>query len=149
MYQRLLQEIAQKRQKYGESMQAPASQDQISALRERAQRELQSTLPEPYLSLLTRNNGLDWNGTFILASEETSIAGFPDRFIRGFVDWNLLRRDLSEFNDLLVFGESGIDLYVYQISTSEYQIRDSSSLDVIEVFTSFDELIAEALRKTL
>jgi hypothetical protein len=149
MYEELIEEIAKRHKKFGESMQPPASPKQISTLREKAERELHANLPEPYLKLLSVTNGIDWNGTFFLASEDSPIAGFPDRFVRGFVEWNLLHRDIGAFHDLLVFGESGIDLYVYQLSLAEYQIRDTQSLDVMEISPSFDALVIDALKKIL
>jgi hypothetical protein len=87
-----------------------------------------------------------WNGLQIFASETMPIVGCADVKILGFVDLNLIYRENEDCLDLLFFGESGIDSYVYCISAKQYQILDRVSLSLTETFDSFEMLIYEAFQ---
>jgi hypothetical protein len=52
-------------------------------------------------------------------------------------------------NRFVVFGESDLDLYVYEPTNNKFSARDRISLDEAESYSSFDDLIMEALRKHL
>jgi hypothetical protein len=147
MYQDLLNEIALKRSKYSGSMQPPCPTQEIARLRDDVRRKLSTELPNGYAQFLATTNGFDWNGLVIYASATSLIVGHQDRHIPGFVETNLMNREEDEwYHDLLVFGNSGLDRYVFRISTKEYQILDITSLDLTEKHDSFDSLISEALR---
>lgn len=149
MYQELLSEVEAAQAKYGGRMQPPCSGEQLARLRESVRRGLQAELPEAYAALLRRTDGLNWNGLFIYASEETAIVGAPDASIPGFAEMNVLYRDDEWFDDLLVFGEGNMDLYVRRISTGEYQVIDRVPGNVIETLPSFERLLAAAIEAHL
>lgn len=149
-YEKLLQEIAEKKCKYSESMQPGCQNQQIAKLQKNTLENLSAELPNEYIDFLCITDGLDWNGLLIYASETSPIIGYKDRSIPGFLETNLLNRDEDEScKDLLFFGCSGIDAYVLKVSTEEYQILDRVSLDITETFPSFDALIFEALKSHL
>jgi hypothetical protein len=108
--------------------------------------QLNCTLPDGYIEFLSITNGLKWNGLQIFASETMPIVGCADVKILGFVDLNLIYRENEDCLDLLFFGESGIDSYVYCISAKQYQILDRVSLSLTETFDSFEMLIYEAFQ---
>lgn len=147
MYESLLRELAKKRAKYSQSMQPPCEEGKIEQLEREALAKLSTALPDEYIEFLKITNGLDWNGLLIYACETTPISGYTDRFIPGFLETNLrTRKECEPCRDFLFFGDSGIDAYAYKISSSEYQILDRSSMELTETFSSFDDLISEALR---
>lgn len=150
MYQESLDKIAEEQKEYDLSLQPPASAEQIEDLESATKEELNVELPEAYKVFLKKTNGLNYNGLFIYATEMVEISGMEDEFINGFVDENLLHREVVEdFNDLLIFADGNLDFYVYQISKDEYQTRDRASLDITQKFSSFEELITEALNSHL
>lgn len=148
-YHQLLETIAQEHQKFQQSMQPPCNPQKLIQLKEKVENQLNCTLPDGYIEFLSITNGLDWNGLLIFASETIPIVGYTDRKIPGFVDMNLLYRENEDCLDLLFFGESGIDSYVYCISAKQYQILDRVSLSLTETFDSFEMLIYEAFQCNL
>lgn len=149
MYQELLDSIAEEKKTYDLELQPPATSEQIEELEIKANEQLGAKLPEAYKHFLSRTNGLNYNGLFIYATEKVQVSGVPDAFINGFIEENLSHREIDGFNDLLVFADGNLDIYIYQNSTAEYQSRDRSSLDVMQTFSSFEELITEALNSHL
>jgi hypothetical protein len=151
MYEKFLTEIEEEEASSGEQMEPGASAAQTASLKETALRELGAELPAGYLDFLGRHNGLIYNGLNIYGTEQRKAAGDdPDVFIEGFTEANLDYRDVDYFSDLLVFGDGDIDLYVYQVSKNEYQVRDRIPADnIYETFRTFEELIAHALEKYL
>ena len=142
----MLQNIVEQARSYGDTMQSPCSLVQLQNFRIRAKKELQIEIPEEYVDFLRLHNGLDWNGLTLYASETVLIEGYTDRFILGCVEANLLRRDYDKWKHFLIFAETGDEDYCLEITTSQYVIVDSVSMDILETFASFDQLIAEAFR---
>jgi hypothetical protein len=145
MYQSVLEEVRKKRRDYDLENQPGASPASLTKLREQARIELKMDVPEAYIRFLRLSDGLVWNGLEIYASEKVPLAGHTDRFIEGFVDANLDRRDVEACKELLIFGEGNIDLYVYNVHQRKHFILDRTSLDITEEADSFDSLIAKAL----
>jgi hypothetical protein len=145
-YHQFLEIIAQEQQEFQQSMQPPCNPQKLIQLKEQVENQLNCTLPDGYIEFLSITNGLEWNGLQIFASETMPIVGYTDGKIPGFVDMNLLYRENEDCLDLLFFGESGIDSYVYCISTKQYQILDRVSLSLTETFDSFEMLIYEAFQ---
>ncbi len=149
MYRTLLEEIANEHKRYGLTMQPPCSQELLMSLKDRCRRELAHDLPGEYCTFLEYTDGLDWNGLMLYASIRRPLAQSPDSYIWEFVESNLLHRERPRLGKFLVFGHSGVDLYVYNIDASDYQVIDQVSLDLTESFPSFEQLITEALKSHL
>jgi hypothetical protein len=149
MYQELLQRVAEEQRRFGSGLQPPAAGEQIQLLIERAQKELHTKPPVEYLNFLRVTNGLDWNGVVIYASDTAPIVGHPDRPIPDLVEMNLNYRDDSRFDDLLVIGSNGMDIYTYRISNGAYEIYDEVPHELVETIPTFDELMTKALNRSL
>ena len=145
-YHQFLEIVAQEQQEFQQSMQPPCNPQKLIQIKEQVENQLNCTLPDGYIEFLSITNGLNWNGLQIFASETMPIVGCADVKILGFVDMNLLYRENEDCLDLLFFGESGIDSYVYCISAKQYQILDRVSLSLTETFDSFEMLIYEAFQ---
>ncbi len=148
-YQHFLNQISAKHKEYGESLQPACSARELADLQLRARKELGIDIPPGYAEFLRQNDGFDWNGLVIFASKTVPIVGYTDRFIEGFVDWNLGFRSAEWKNEFVVFGDSGLDLYLYEPAKEKYSARDRVSLDEAESYSSFEEMISEALSKRL
>lgn len=149
MYQKILNEIATQARSYGTDMQSPCLPDQMRQFLDKAKKELQVEIPQAYIRFLQVHNGFNWNGLTIYATEKVPIVGYADRFIDGCVEANLIRRDYNEWKHFLIFGETGDEDYCLDVSTLQYVIVDSVSTNILETFLSFDQLIAEALRRRI
>jgi len=149
IYQHFLDQISAKREEYGRSLQPACSTRELADLETRARKELGIDIPAGYAQFLCQQNGFNWNGLFIYASKTVPIVGYTDRFIEGFIDANLDFRSGGWENDLILFGDSNLDIYVYDPSKKKYSARDRISLDEAESYSSFEEMITEALRQHL
>jgi len=148
IYQRDLDLIIDFRRKYRMGIQPPCSEEQIERLKMDTEELLYCKVPDQYIEFLRRINGLCWNGLVIYASAKSPLTGFehlPERFIEGLVDANILWRGYEINEDYLVFAESGISLYVYNLIESQYEEQDQSCREVVKVVPDFDHLIASAL----
>jgi hypothetical protein len=149
MYQELLTRVAEEQRQFGSGLQPPCSEQQIQRLVESASKELHTDLPADYLNFLRLTNGLDWNGVVIYASDTVPITVHPARSIPGIVEMNLNFRDDSRFEDLLVLGSNGMDLYTYRISIRLYEVYDEVPHELMDTFPRFDELMTQALTRSL
>ena len=149
MYQRLLEELEAERARYGGQRQPACSDDRLERLRRRVRDELGTELPNEYAAFLRTQDGLNYNGLFIYASETTPVVGARNATIQGIVEANLGWRDLEEMSTYLVFGDGNMDLYVRHLPTGEYHVIDRVPGNLIERYPSFEQLLAAALRAHL
>jgi SMI1 / KNR4 family (SUKH-1) len=149
MYQELLTRLAEEQSRFKSGLQPPATEEHIQELVEGAREELHTGLPGEYLAFLRLTNGLDWNGVVIYASDNVPIVGHPDRPIPDVVEMNLNYREDARFEDLLVLGSDGMDIYTYRISKGVYEVYDEVPHELVETIPTFDELMTKALTRSL
>lgn len=130
---------------YGDSLQPPATPEQLSRLWRRAPDALQATPPVEYVQFPERCNGIDWDGLILSAAESTLLAGHPDRTIGGIIHKNLARRALPPWAPYLVFGDTGDDVYCLPLGADRYCLVDAVSTDEIEFCESFGAMVEAAL----
>jgi hypothetical protein len=145
MNKELLQEIGEALESANEASPPPCPPEALEKLEKMTQAVFSHGLPPEYAAFLQVMDGLDWNGLVIYASS-TRPAGEPEgAFIQGFVEANLLWRDYEPNKEYLIFAESGLSKYAYNLAQAEYQILDRPSMAVVKSVASFDDLITEAL----
>jgi hypothetical protein len=149
MDMRLVERLAEEHSRFGSAVQPPCSDEQIQLLIQRARTELGAVLPIEYLGFLGLTNGLDWNGVVVYAAETVPLVGHSDRSISGVVEANLGFRDDVRFQDLLVLGSNGMDLYTVRLSTGVCAIYDEIPHELLEQLDTCDELLARALTRSL
>jgi hypothetical protein len=131
----------------GYLMQPPCKPGELETLRYELKQRFRMDVPRGYEDLLRITNGIDFNGTLIFAAKTTPHVNRPGKVIEGLIEANDIRRENAD--QLLIFGESGMEMYAYNLQTDTWGIVDEVSLDLYERFNSFDDLIATALRKRL
>jgi len=149
MYRDLLHRVAKEQARSGRTPQGPCPDVQLARLRRRVRAELGTELPAEYVDLLAHANGLDWNGVVIFASDTTPIVGHLGRSIAGIVEMNLGFRDDRRFEDLLVLGSDGLDIFTYRVSTGAYEVYDEVPHELVADGLSFDALMTRALTRSL
>lgn len=148
MYQDLITKIINKRKAAGMAIQPPGVISNINNMRNECRTKLLCDVPDEYIQFLTMSDGLNWNSLFIYASETMQIAN-TNASILGFVEANLIWQEYEPQKDFIIFGDSDLDKYVYNFTALQYQTIDRVSLEVVEEMSSFDELIASALKSVL
>jgi hypothetical protein len=134
--------------KAGETLRTGAHADQLDRLQKAAVAAFGVELPDEYLAFLVRSNGLDYNGLVIYdceSSPEHRSAGFW----QGFVATNRIWRDNPANESLLVFGDSDMELYAYDLRSRSYCSVDKVAHDRVETYPSFGEMIDQAPRSRL
>jgi len=149
MLDTLISEIADRKAQRQRHLQPPCPPDRLDGLRKNCLADLKSPLPEGYAELLRRTDGIDWNGTVFYASATAPIVGYSDRLIEGFIEANLNRRSGGECEHLLIFGESGMEMYAFSMDTQHFHVLDQLSLDQLEEYASFEQLFTAAYEKRL
>jgi hypothetical protein len=145
MYRAYLEEIRMWEAEKGLDLQPPASEQDILELRRSSVAGLGSDIPDGYAHFLRITNGLEFNGVCIYATRRTVVdVGTYQYTLGGFVDETLVWRSMNE-DDFLVFGESSLDIYIYNPAKSRYEVQDRGAGDVVAVYSSFDELMEKAL----
>ena len=122
----------------------PANDSQVRHLKNAA-RKFDAEIPQAYLDFLqNHHNGFNWNGLFVYAAGGETPR--PNDFV---FENEGLRKDDDRFHDLLVFAEDDMSYYAFCISEREFQVLDKIPMDVMDSFSSFDELFREAFQSRL
>lgn len=148
MNEDVLRRVQVDQSKAGEAVHPGADADQIDRLRKAAFGAFGVELPDDYLAFLERSNGLDYNG-LVIYDCESSPEHRSGGFWQGFVAANRLWRDNPANESLLVFGDSDMELYAYDLRSRGYCSLDKIAHDRVENYRSFDEMIDQALQSRL
>ncbi|MCJ8178424.1 SMI1/KNR4 family protein [Pseudomonas viridiflava] len=120
---------------------AAATDEDIHSLETKCLSELQATLPKQYLDFLRVYDGLIAGGVYIYSSRPHKFRD-SEGYSHALVDQNLIARDLDFMSEFLIFGESDMDIYVLEVASKTFQVRDRQAIDnVFEEFQCFDELL--------
>ena len=94
------------------------------------------------LEFLQLADGVAWNGLGLFGSR-------PNEYCEGIVEGNREFQSDGLPGNFLLFGYDSLSLYLYDISANQYQSTDRAAITVYDRFGSFDELIRDALGRTL
>ncbi|WP_079228604.1 YrhA family protein [Pseudomonas putida] len=126
-----------------------ATEEELFAFIERCRQALGVTPPSEYIEFLGLCDGGAENGVFLYS---TCPAQFVDcaGLTNDFIELNLNWRDLEWMSDYLVLGDSEMDVFVFEISSNKYQVRDRQVFDnIYEEYLSFDGVLRYALELML
>ena len=135
---------------YGDAPQPAASPDQLMALVAQCRDLFQYQLPVGYLELLAVTDGMDFNGYKLYASTTRRMSEY-DADMEGFVEANDLWEDYAENGDhhLLVFGETGGDLFLFDRRDQKFKVTDKVGGDAYQEFDRFEELAEQLFKNAL
>jgi hypothetical protein len=129
--------------------QPPASESTLSALKQESLARLGYEVDPQYLRFLSLSDGLAFNGYTVFASRIAPLAAHPDRLLGGFVETNVELREAEPNLAFVAFGESGNERYVFDLQRKTFAELDHPSLDVLQQFPSFDDMLAYMLSRAL
>lgn len=146
-----LRQIQTEDAQFGDQPQPPAAADALVSLRHQVREKFNYELPNAYVALLALSDGVNFNSYTLYASKTLPIAGYPDRFIEGFVEANYLWEHYERNSDhhLLVFGETGGDLFLFDRRDQKFKVTDKVGGDAYQEFDSFEELVEQLLKNAL
>lgn len=146
-----LQQMQAEDARFGDLSQPLATSDSVAVLKQQAREKFNYELPSAYEALLALSDGVNFNGYTLYASKTRPIAGYSDRLIEGFVEANKLWEEYAQNADhhLLVFGETGDDLFLFDRRDQKFKVIDKVGGDAYEEFDSFEELAAQLFKNAL
>ena len=134
----ILAAISARKREFGRMLRPPASPDAIERLRRYARDTLRTDLPEGYITFLGKNDGLVFNSYTIYAATELKKPYRP-----GFVEVNEILGGPED--GYVYYGDSSIDLYAQNRTSTAWVILDRPSLSVADTLrpSSNDGLLVD------
>ena len=114
---------------------------EIEKLKEKSIEKLNIDIPEEYKEFLKISNGVTSdNGAKFYSKFDLKKRGRYD-----IVDINYDYRELTDIEDFIKLGNDDISYFVYDINTSKYQVLSDGTLDVLNEYNHFYELLKAVL----
>lgn len=149
MWEKLLSEIRNIEQTYGDSLNNPASNEQIEVFENAVKEKLKYVLPEQYLNFLRVVNGLEFNGLKIYGVDSSLSEDEANQSIIGYIETNEIWYENEHQQQYMFFGDSDIGWYCLDISKGVYVELDKPSGTLMEVYKDFDSMLEKALTDSL
>ena len=134
--QELLAAVFDRLAQYEIASQPSLSEEAREAFKSRVAYTLSYELPQAYLDILSKTDGLDLNGVVLYASE-TRLHDDDELSVQGLLEANIqLRLAYTPDKDFIYFGESGMDAYRHNLVANKFEISDRVAGEC--VFATFD-----------
>lgn len=149
MWKDLLIEIKNKREKRGRKLNAPATDEQIEALKRAVQEKFNHLLPEAYLHFLKTMNGLEFNGFVFYGVDPSLFEVQNNQKVYGYVDLNEIWYENEHQKQFMFFGESNISWYCFDLFNQVFVELDNPSGTSMHTYADFDAMLEKALADSL
>ncbi|HWU80681.1 MAG TPA: YrhA family protein [Caulobacter sp.] len=149
MFITLIEALEADQAAHGEVRQGRAFADDINRLRTALHAEFGAVLPQDYALFLRHANGLDYNGLVLYGATQSQAAPGPGGFWQGLCAANRLWREGPGHENLLVLGETDLDLLTVTLAGAEPSQRDKVSGDLARAFESVTDLLQAVISQRL
>jgi hypothetical protein len=149
MWKELLLDIRKVEEKYGDTLNNPASSEQIELLKRTAKEKFNHDLPEQYVNFLKTVNGIDFNGFVFYGVDNTLFEVQNNSKIYGYIDANEIWFENEHQKQYMFFGESDISRYCFDILNKTYVEIDNPSGTIMHTYIDFDSMLEKALKDSL
>lgn len=135
---------------YDEKINSGASDDELKKLNLKSKTLLEvDELPSEYLDVLSKVNGVEFNGFILYGVDEYLLSSKPNQKIYGLIDSNLIWHENKEQKKYLFLGESNISWYVYEYKNKVFFELDNPSGEKINEFDSFYNMFSKLLSDSI
>lgn len=149
MWEKFLSDIIKIEEKYGDTLNAPASDEQLEVLKRTVKEKFGNVLPEQYLNFLKTVNGLEFNG-FIFYGVDSSLFEVQNNdTVYGYVDTNEIWYENEHQKQYMFFGESNISWYCFDLLNGVYVELDNPSGTQMHIYPDFYSMLEKALSDSL
>ena len=145
MWEENLKKIIDEKKMYDEEVNLGASKEEIDKLIVEAKEKLSVEIPKEYLDILSKVNGIEFNGFILYGVDEYLLEHEINQSIYGLVDLNKIWYENEEQKKYLFLGESNISWYVYEYRNKIFIELDNPSGREINKFNSFYEMFNKLL----
>ncbi|WP_040214611.1 YrhA family protein [Clostridium polynesiense] len=134
---------------YDEEVNLGASKEEIDKLIVEVKEKLGVELPKEYLDIISKVNGIEFNGFILYGVDEYLLENEINQSIYGLVDSNQIWHENEEQKKYLFLGESNISWYVYEYKNKNFIELDNPSGRESNKFNNFygmfNKLLVDAL----
>ena len=145
MCQKSLKKIVNEKKYYEEEVNRGAYKEEITRLIKEVKRKLNVEIPIEYLDIVSRINGIEFNGFILYGVDEYLLECKMNQCIDGLIDANQMWYENEEQKKYLFLGESNISWYVYEHKNHIFIELDNPSGRKINEFNSFYEMFNKIL----
>lgn len=145
MWEENLKKIIDEKKMYDEEVNLGASKEEIDKLIVEAKEKLSVEIPKEYLDILSKVNGIEFNGFILYGVDKYLLEHEMNQSIYGLVDLNKIWYENEEQKKYLFLGESNISWYVYEYRNKIFIELDNPSGREINKFNSFYEMFNKLL----
>ena len=126
MWKNKLDILIDKKRKYGESVNAGVSNDDLRKFSNILEKN-NIKLPNEYINILRCMNGLEFNGMILYGIDRDLYSGNENQIISGFIENNQLWHENDFLKKFAFFGEDDMNWYVYNVDRKYYEALDKPS----------------------
>ena len=145
MWEENLKKIIDEKKMYDEEVNLGASKEEIDKLIVEAKEKLSVEIPKEYLDILSKVNGIEFNGFILYGVDKYLLEHEMNQSIYGLVDLNKIWYENEEQKKYLFLGESNISWYVYEYKNKIFIELDNPSGRESNKFNSFYEMFNKLL----
>lgn len=145
MWEDNLKKIIDEKKMYDEEVNPGASKEEIGKLIAEASEKLNVEIPKEYLDIISKVNGIEFNGFILYGVDENLLEHEINQSIYGLVDSNQIWYENEEQKKYLFLGESNISWYVYEYKNKCFIELDNPSGRESNKFNSFYEMFNKIL----
>ena len=149
MWENNLKKIIDDKKMYDEEVNVGASREEIDKLIVESKEKLGGELPKDYLDIISKINGIEFNGFILYGVDEYLLEHEINQNIYGLVDSNQIWYENEEQKKYLFLGESNISWYVYEYENKSFIELDNPSGREIGKFNNFYEMFNKLLEDAL
>lgn len=145
-----LMEIKKIEEKYGSKLRKPASELEISEMKDNIKQKWSHIqIPNSYVDLLSHVNGLDFNGLVFYGVDKVLLEKEIEEDVHGFIETNEYWYENEWQRQFVFFGDSDTAWYCYDLKEDQYVELDKSSGTLIQKYEGFRNMLDDALNTTL
>jgi hypothetical protein len=145
MWEDNLKKIINEKKMYDEEVNLGASKEKINKLITKAKEKLGVEIPKEYLDIISKVNGIEFNGFILYGVDEDLLENEINQNIYGLIDSNQIWYENEEQKKYLFLGESNISWYVYEYENKSFIELDNPSGRESNKFNNFYDMFNKLL----
>ncbi|MEW9676257.1 YrhA family protein [Lentibacillus sp. L22] len=143
MIKELINQLKSEMKSFGEKPPQPADETSLKKVRKWVLNRFEGeNFFNEYEEFLKVMNGFDYNGLIIYNSDINDENN-------GFINANTIWWENEELENYVFFGDSDISWLCYDLKHKRFCELDKPSGDLIEVYTTYEQMLEEAIRNIL
>lgn len=149
MWSEKLQEMKNVNAILGKEINDGATDEDIQKFVEKIGDSISDKILNPYVNVLKRVNGLEFNGFFLYGIDSNLLDNKSKQPINGFIDNNKVWHETEWQREYIFLADSNISWYTYDLSANKFYELDKPSGEIVDEFDDIDLLVDKLLGDAL